>query len=263
MSTANAQKPLRDRNTWLWEPRPVSTEPLATLVVLPHSGGLGQGYARWAKWFPEDVRVITAQYPGRGPRYGEEHARSMAAMAEPLAEALAEETELHVFGHSLGAMIGFEICWLLAGKGRPVRAFYPSAAPASQIRQDPTAVTAGPSDAELVEALVERGGMDRAVLEHPELLELVLEACRADREVTLSYRYGTERRVLDCPVIAFGGTTDVAVAPADLARWPELTTGPGEVHLLDGGHFYLNDHMAAVTGRIRRQMALRTGLTTE
>lgn len=256
MSTANADAPVQEWNTWLWEPRPASAEPRATLIVLPHAGGLAQGYAKWAKWFPEDVRVITAQYPGRGPRYGEEAARSMADLAEPLAEALTEETELHVFGHSLGAMIGFEICWLLGRRGKPVRAFYPSAAPASHIRQDPTPIPAEPSDAELIEALVERGGMDRSALEHPELLELVLEACRADRKLTLSYRYGTERRVLNCPVVAFGGTTDVAVTPTDVARWPELTTGPGEVHLLDGGHFYVNDHMEAVTSRIRRQMAV-------
>ncbi|MER7395907.1 alpha/beta fold hydrolase [Streptomyces sp. NPDC000151] len=263
MSTANADALVRDRKKWLWEPRPAGAPVRATLVVLPHAGGLAQGYAKWARWFPEDIRVIAVQYPGRGPRFGEEAARSMAALVDPIAEALAEETELHVFGHSLGAMLGFEVCWRLARMGRPVRAFFPSAAPASHIPRNPAPTPAEPTDAELVEALVDRGGMDRAALEHPELLELVLEACRADREVTLSYHYGEERRVLDCPVVAFGGTTDVAVAPADVARWPELTTGSGEVHLLDGGHFYLNDHMAAVTGRIQRQMAARTGADTE
>jgi surfactin synthase thioesterase subunit len=245
---------VRERQKWLWEPRPVTGRARATLVVLPHAGGLAQGYAKWARSFPEEVRVLAAQYPGRGPRCGEPPARSVGALAEPLAEALAEEDELHVFGHSLGAMLGFEVCWLLARMGRPVRAFYPSAAPASHTHPEPAPDLAEPTDAELVEALVERGGMARSALDHPELLELVLESCRADREITLSYRYGGKRRVLDSPVIAFGGTTDVAVAPMDMARWPELTSGRAEVHLLHGGHFYVNDHMDTVITRIREEM---------
>jgi surfactin synthase thioesterase subunit len=256
MSTTNANGPVQDLNKWLWEPRPSAAAPRATLAILPHAGGLAQGYAKWAQWFPDDVRVIAVQYPGRGPRFSERAALSMADLADPIAESLAAEEELHVFGHSLGAMLGFEVCWRLARMGRPVRAFFPSAAPASHIRRDVLAPDSEPTDAELIEALVDRGGMDPAALEHPELMELVLETCRSDRQITLSYRYGERHRTLDCPVVAFGGTADAAAVPEDVARWPELTTGLGEVHLLEGGHFYVNDHMAPVTARIRQQIAL-------
>ncbi|MEU0945370.1 alpha/beta fold hydrolase [Streptomyces canus] len=256
MSTANADALGQSLNKWLWEPRPSAAGPRATLAILPHAGGLAQGYAKWARWFPDDVRIVAVQYPGRGPRFAERAALSMAELADPVAEALAAEEELHVFGHSLGAMLGFEVCWRLARMGRPVRAFFPSAAPASHIRRDVLVPDGEPTDAELIEALVDRGGMDPEAFEHPELMELVLETLRADRRISLSYRYGEQHRTLDCPVVSFGGTADTAVVPADVARWTELTTGPGEVHLLEGGHFYVNDHMAPVTARIRRQIAL-------
>ena len=250
--TSTSPSASQPAKTWLWEPRPVDRGARVTLAILPHAGGLAQGYAEWARWFPEDLRVVAAQYPGRGPRYGEEPARAMETLARPLAEALSGEPELYVFGHSLGAMLGFEVCWELQRMGTPVRAFFPSAAPAVHLPPPPEAPEL--TDAELVAALVDRRGMDRAALAHRELMELVLEWCRADLQVTLTYRYGDEPRLLDCPVVAFGGIEDSAVAPQDVARWLELTSGPGEVHFLEGGHFYLNNHLATVTGRIRQQM---------
>jgi surfactin synthase thioesterase subunit len=228
------------------------------LLLLPHSGGLAQGYADWARWFPTTVRLVAAQYPGRGPRYGEEPARDLTALADPLAEVVADlEGPVHVFGHSLGALLGFEICWRLHRAGRPATAFFPSSAAGAHIHppghtdREPADE---PSDDELIAVLRERGGMPQEVLDNPDLLELVTESCRVDMEISRQYRYGAQRRVLDCPLVAFGGGADTAVPADTLDRWRDLTTGPAEVHVFPGGHFYLHRHMAAVTATIRRRL---------
>lgn len=241
-------------STWLWEPRPRPPRTSATLVVLPHSGAMAQAYANWAAWFSDDIHLVAAQYPGRGHRFSEEHATDLTEIAGPLAAALAREPgPLFVFGHSLGGLVGFEVCWRLQRMGRGPDGFFPSATPAAHQSHSLRA----PSEAELVAQLLDRGGMDRVALEDPDLLELVLRTCLADWAMTASYRYGTERRLLECPVVAFGGAEDSAVPRALLGGWAELTTGPSEMHVLDGGHFYFDGQMDALTRHLRQYMTAK------
>lgn len=244
------------RKTWLWELRPRRPRTIATLVLLPHSGAMAQGYAKWAPWFSDDIYLVAAQYPGRGTRFVEEHATDISELANPLAAVLAGEPgPLFVFGHSLGGLVGFEICWKLQQMGRGPGGFFPSAAPAAHqshlLRQ--------PSDAELVEGLLDRGGMDRVALKDPDLLGLVLQACRADWAMTASYQHGSERRLLCCPIVAFGGAHDSGVPAALLDGWPELTTGPSDVHVLEGGHFYFDAQMATLITHLEQEIRSLAG----
>jgi surfactin synthase thioesterase subunit len=248
----------RQEQQWLWDMRPRTSAPTATLVLLPHSGGSAQSYGDWARWIPSDVRVVAAQYPGRGARYGQPPATDIAALADPLAEVLAGlDTQVHAFGHSLGALVGFEVCWRLQRAGRPAAAFYPSAAAAAHVHRSAETSPVHLTDDELLAVLRERGGMPEDILMEPDLMDLVIDACRTDMAVTDSYTYGDEDRRLDCPVIAFGGDDDSAVPTDRLERWRELTTGPCEVRVLAGGHFYLHDHMATVTAVVRQHLKER------
>ncbi len=246
---------------WLWDLNPRSSAAGVTLVLLPHSGGSAQSYGEWGRWFPSTVRVVAAQYPGRGARYGQDPATEIAALADPLAEVLAElDTPVHIFGHSLGALVGFEVCWRLQQAARPATVFHPSAAAAAHVRRSAAVSPARLTDAELLALLAERGGMPEDILAEPDLLDLVLDACRTDMAITDSYSYGGDDRRLDCPVIAFGGDTDSAVPVAELERWGELTHAESEIHVLSGGHFYLHDHMATLTGVVRQHLQERSSL---
>lgn len=242
--------------TWLWDLRPRSTRTVATLVLLPHSGAMAQAYAKWAPWFSDDIRLVAAQYPGRGSRFLEEHASHISDLAHPLAAVLADEPgPLFVFGHSLGGLVGFEVCWKLQQMGRGPHGFFPSATPAAH-RSHALRV---PNDAELLEQLLDRPGADRGALEDSDLLDLVLRACRADWIMTASYRYGSERRLLRCPIVAFGGAQDSAVPGALLGGWAELAAGRSEMHVLDGGHFYFDSQMATLTGHLQQQIRAAVG----
>ncbi|MGW0778604.1 thioesterase II family protein [Streptomyces sp. NPDC002835] len=259
--TQPALTPTPQPRDWLWGVTPRAKAAEANLVLLPHSGGSAQAYGDWAQWFPSSIRVVAAQYPGRGARYGQEPATEIAALADPLAEVLAGlDTPVHVFGHSLGALLGFEVCWRLQQAGCPAAAFYPSAAAAAHAHRSAAVPPARLTDDELLALLKERGGMPEDILAEPDLIDLVLDACRSDMAVTDSYSYGDEDRRLDCPIVAFGGDSDSAVPVDRLRRWRELGTGRCEIHVLSGGHFYLHDHMAILTAVVRRHLQERSPL---
>ncbi|MEU0214012.1 alpha/beta fold hydrolase [Streptomyces sp. NPDC006265] len=225
------------------------------MLLLPHSGASAQSFASWARWFPEDIRLAAAQYPGHGSRYEGPVAPDLASLADDLARQVAgTDGPLFVFGHSFGALVGFEICWRLEREGRAPAAFFASAAvPPHQ--QFPAATSPRDlTDDELLDLLSAYGAMPKGMTEHPEALHLALRLCRADMALADDYTYGPEPRRLTAPMVVLGGDRDPMVSCEVLHRWQELTTGPSEVQVFAGGHFYLHDHMHSVTGILRRHL---------
>jgi surfactin synthase thioesterase subunit len=239
---------------WLWELCPGDTaadRPVATVLFLPHAGGSATTFGGWAAALPGPVRTLAAQYPGRGPRFGEPAATELAELVEPLAAALAPlPGPLLLVGHSLGALVGFELAWMLQLRGRTPRGLLASAARA------PGAPTLFgdrpdvPRNPELIDLLKRTGGLPAPVLASPDMLSLVLDPVRSDLELVERYRFGSVQRQLRCPIVAVGGRSDPLVPRPLLERWRDRGSGGVSVHLLDGDHFYFADQLDRVAALV-------------
>lgn len=240
---------------WLWELRPDSgiapERPTATVLFLPHAGGSATTFGGWAAALPGPVRTLAAQYPGRGPRFGEPAATEMSELVRPLAAALAPLAgPLLLVGHSLGATVGFELGWLLQQRGRTPRGFLASAARAPG---SPTLFGHQPDlppNPELIELLRRNGGLPPAILNSPDMLSLVLDPVRADLALIERYDFGAVDRRLRCPIVAVGGRDDPLVPPPMLERWAERGSAGVTVHLLAGDHFYFADQLDEVAALV-------------
>lgn len=93
-------------------------------------------------------------------------------------------------------------------------------------------------DEELIQKLREYRGTPRAVLEHRELMELLLPVLRSDFRLAERYEY-QEAPPLPCPITAMGGVADEYVTAEELDGWQRHTTDGFSCHLFDGGHFFL------------------------
>src|ERR1019366_301979 len=94
---------------------------------------------------------------------------------------------------------------------------------------------------DLIAELTSLGGTPDGVMSHPELMELLLPAVRAD--LTSAETAPTIRdRSLDCPVTAYSAEAD-PTAPHDLvSTWERVSSGPFSHRQFPGHHFYLQDH---------------------
>ncbi|MEU9113890.1 alpha/beta fold hydrolase [Streptomyces sp. NPDC048483] len=237
----------------LWFRRyPATGVPRRRLVVLPHAGGNAAFYHAWGTAFDPKTEVLVARYPGRQERIAEPCVPSMGELADRLTGALlplAAQLPLVLFGHSMGASLAYETVLRLENlhQVRPA-GLAVSARPAPHRVAPKSAYLGG--DRALIEEVRRLGGTDAALLEDPDLAELLLPAIRADFRIVGTYgpRPATPVR---CPVVAFTGDRDTALEHDDVAAWGEVAPAGFALKVLPGGHFYLVEQQPAVVAEIQ------------
>ncbi|WP_329363862.1 alpha/beta fold hydrolase [Streptomyces sp. NBC_00669] len=229
---------------WVRRFRPRPNAPVR-LVCLPHAGGSASFFAELPDLLGEEVEVLAVQYPGRQDRRGEPFAPSMDALARDVVAALLPWTDrpLAVFGHSLGAVLGFEVARGLRAAGRPPAALFVSGRRAPS-RQRPERAHLLDDDGLLREVRA-LSGTDSRVFADEELVRMVLPAIRADYRIVESHRSAPEP-LLDCPITVLTGADDPKVTAEEAAAWQEHTTSAFDLVTFPGGHFYLTAHAAPV-----------------
>ncbi|MBZ4416543.1 thioesterase II family protein [Myxococcus sp. RHSTA-1-4] len=214
------------------------------LFCFPHSGGSVGEYVRWADPLP-GVEVWGVQLPGRGARAEEAPLTRLRELVDTLVGAVDFGTSFAFFGHSLGALVAFETARRLRGLGRaPPDWLFLSAAPAPQL--PPRGIPASHLDEDGLLTALEPiyGELALELREDAELRELILPGLRADLALVESYRHEAGAP-LDCAMVVTGGTGD-DLTREELEPWRAHTTGPFELHLLPGGHFYLREQKDAL-----------------
>lgn len=85
------------------------------LFCLAHAGASAMPYARWRKRLPRWLEVCPLELPGRGAREGEPLCQDLPALLADLRQAWSRECNgpYLLWGHSLGAMLAFELAQVL------------------------------------------------------------------------------------------------------------------------------------------------------
>ena len=94
------------------------------------------------------------------------------------------------------------------------------------------------------------GGVPQQVIEDPELRALFIPTLRADVELLETYRYSLEAP-LDCSITAFCGAQDPMVSRAMMEGWKQQTNRSFQLHLIEGGHFFLHSARKQLLDLIR------------
>ncbi|MCX4807324.1 alpha/beta fold hydrolase [Streptomyces sp. NBC_01214] len=242
------------RSSWL---RRYETEapPRMRLLCLPHAGGSAGFFHTWRAAFGDDVEVLAVRYAGRQERIAEEPLTDLEEIADAISADLLPylDVPLAIFGHSMGASVGYEIAIRLEARHHVVpELLMVSCCKAPHLR---TTREAGfGTDEELLAEVVRLGGTDAVLLDDPDLRELTLPAIRAD--FTAVARYTARRGVpLACPVVGYVGDNDPDITAAHVAGWADIAPKGFDFRVLPGGHFYLVDQRDALVGDIRARLA--------
>jgi medium-chain acyl-[acyl-carrier-protein] hydrolase len=225
---------------WLKNYSPTA-QPRLRLLCLPYAGAGASAYRSWAKALPSEVELYALQLPGREARRREAPYTQLEPLIEILARLVAglPPLPLVLFGHSLGAIIGFELARSLRRQYgiNPVHMFIAGQA-APQLPSSAQQIHLLP-DGEFIQRLREYNGTPEEILQHTEILQMLLPALRADFAICENYAYYHDEP-LDCPVSVFGSSDDSQVSQEDLLAWSSQTSQSMTFHLLKGDHFFVH-----------------------
>lgn len=246
-----------------YQPVPARPTTRLRLLCFSYAGGGATVFRPWPALIADQVTVIPVQLPGREWRLEEPAYRRLDALIPDLAAALAplldDPTPYAIFGHSMGALIGFELTRHLRRAGRPLpQTLLLSAFRAPQLDNPNIRIYHLPD--EVLTTVLAKEGTPKAILGNPDVMRVMLPTLRADFELCDTYQYRPQPP-LPMPVHVFGGHDDVRVGRDDLDPWRAHTSGPFSLTMLPGPHFFLHTAQDLLLDAVNSHLTRHIGLT--
>ncbi|MEU4338067.1 alpha/beta fold hydrolase [Micromonospora lupini] len=243
--------PLTD--PWLQRFRPRDDAALR-LVCFPHAGGSASFYHPLSAALPEQVEVVAVQYPGRQERRHEQPLDTIADLADEAFRALRHwaDRPLALFGHSMGAVIAFEVARRLEQHldVSPAMLYASGRRAPSRVRHTTVHLR---SDDGIITELRRLSGTDTTLLADPEVVRMIMPAVRGDYTAIERYRAQGDASVR-CPITVLTGRDDPQTTADEAAAWRGHTTADTTVTTFPGGHFFIMSHQDAVLAELRSSL---------
>lgn len=252
---------IQDYNLWVTQPQPNPAARLR-LFCFPYAGSGASVFRTWVSGLPSEVELCPVQLPGRENRLREDPYTTLPSLIEPLEQNLHPFLDIPFafFGHSLGALISFELARYLRRLHRSLPVYlFVSGHHAPQI-SDPHPPLCHLLDDQFIEELRRLKGTPEEILRNMDAMQTLLPLLRADFALRETYVY-TEEDPLAIPISAFGGTLDERAPQQSLSAWHEQTLSTFTLRAFAGGHFFLHSSRSLLLQAILHDLTISMSTT--
>lgn len=214
--------------------------PKLRLFCFPFAGGGAAAYRTWQSGLPDAVELCAVQPPGREGHMMDRPFHDLHDLVSDMDDCLTDwlQVPFAFFGHSMGALLSFELSRLLRRRGAPLPVhLFLSAHRSPEQERTLKALHLLPNE-DLIAELRAMSGTPAEVLANEQLLSILLPVMRADFGACYRYTY-TPEEPLPIPMTVYGGIADKSVACTRLSSWGQHTSQPFCLQLFPGNHFYL------------------------
>ncbi|MGE5499042.1 MAG: thioesterase II family protein [Syntrophothermus sp.] len=210
------------------------------MFLFPYAGGSSQIYRQWVRIAPDIFEICLIELPGHGRRFKEKCHLCLETLSEDLLESILPylNKSFAFFGHSMGALIGYELAKLLLSRYNisPEHLFV-SAHRSPDYEKKETPLYDLPEDI-LIEKLAELDGMPHEIFENRELLEIILPVIRSDFRICETYIL-KDHMPVNCPITAICGINDNYACYPHMQNWHRYTTDAFDLIKVEGNHFFI------------------------
>ena len=218
------------------------------LFCFPHAGGGASTFYDWRDKIEGNTQVFALQLPGRESRFGEPLLSNLSEVIELIGAEFhrnGERAPFIFYGHSLGALIAFELCRVFREVGEPLpQHLIVTGASTPHLHYKKQPLSNKPEE-ELLRKIRDFGGMPASILQDRTLLELLLPILRADLSVFESFQYD-EEAPLPIEITAIAGEQDESAPVEEVEAWKAHTAKPFTFHKMRGGHFFVKENLGEI-----------------
>jgi medium-chain acyl-[acyl-carrier-protein] hydrolase len=231
-----------------------------TLFCVPSAGGTALMYRHWKTLLHPSIRLRPLELAGRGRRFDDSYYNDLDEAVEDLyrlVEPHLEGDDLAFFGHSMGALL----CYELIGKIwkhqslAPVHAFMSGRVPPNN---DDIKKLYHTSDAQLLKEVIQWGVFSKQQLKDKALVRMFLSILRADVKIVDTYNpQDREQPPLPCSISVLTGSKDVVAQSWKMSPWTDFTTQLCSFHVFPGGHLYIEEYQKQVVDLINTTLSAK------
>ncbi len=243
-------------NEWIAHRKPNIASRIR-LFCFPYAGGGASIYRSWAGLLPPSIDVFPIQLPGRENRIGTPACSCLDTLTDKLTSIIAnlDDAPFALFGHSMGALIAFELARKMRERSLPGPEFlFVSGRHAPRVQGRLPSISHLRKD-RFMKGLHKYNGTPMEVLENAELMDLVLPTLRADFRLNEEYTY-IPKPPLECPISAFSGLNDTLIPKDGVLEWAFETADSFKIRMLPGDHFFLKREQLAITRYIAHDLCV-------
>lgn len=189
---------------------------------------------------PAHVQLCPIELPGHGTRFSEPLIDKVDHLIASLVRDILPilDCPFFVFGHSLGALLGFEFSRHLVQKHDLTPDRLVVSGRRAPHKKSPPPLRHTLPDQQLIDNLTKLGGMPDGLAEDRDLMRLMLPILRADFRLTELYE-GNISSPLPFPMTAIVGDNDPEVSVPEMHSWQDVRPESFSLHPFVGDHFYL------------------------
>lgn len=228
------------------------------LFCIPYAGGLSSIYYGWREWVDPSIQLIPLELAGRGTCSHQPMYENMQAVVEDLFNRIRPQldgTPFAIFGHSLGAMIAYELALYIKRQlGLDAQHIFFSGKSPLHLHVDEKRYSM--SDTEFEKYIISLGGIPDALIDCRELLDIFLPIIRSDMKLVDSFSLNKNNIItLKSDISIYNGHSDHLVDKSTLEEWRLYSSGYIQFHHFSGGHFFINEYSKSVVNRINEMLS--------
>jgi len=211
------------------------------LFLLHYAGGNYYSYNFLKPHLRDQFNFIPIELPGRGKRRSEELLFDKDSAVKDVLNQILKNMNSNpflIYGHSMGALIGFSVVEELEKRNLFPLHFVTSGNPGPNIYSGKQRF-ALPKE-EFISELKILGGMEPEIIENDELFSFFEPVIRADFEIVEKQNNQENNQKISTPIYACMGADEEFCS--HIENWRQYTSGGFKSRLFKGDHFFILNH---------------------